>query len=472
MNARTDSATLASADPLSPEALDMTPAAGAALIVTPALTVDEITGGTYTLTADERATLKIDEILDAVPRDAEGNAITGIAPFVPNMTAEALAMLVERFTGAKFDVKNPEGMKAAKKTIKSLTTLKTAAEGDYKKWNDPIQTMLGRAREQRDHIISTVVSLRDPIAEQVEAEQREIDRKKTEAARIESERITAHEAALAEFRRLPEVFAMADAESIADEIAAISKHDYLTSLRDWQEYMPQAAEAQTAVLASLEQHLVNARAREQLAQLQAEQARKDAEREAAAAAERAERERVDGLKERITNIQTLPTVCIGMGVKEIEGTLARLAKTTADMFAEFAADAQAAIDATRGNLETMLEQAKDAEELKEFRAAKARKQQEEQEAAARAEREAAEAKAAAERAEQERIEAAERAERERIEAAQRAEQERNERTRARAQSLLNLVRRARPYVVNLNATTESQCLLDDIDAALNAIDGE
>jgi hypothetical protein len=475
MNARTDNATLEQADPLSPEALDMTPAAeaaGTALIVTPALTVDEITAGTYTLTADERAELKIDEVLDAAPRDAEGNAITGITPFVPDMTAEALAMLVQRFTGAQFDVKNPEGMKAAKKTVKSLTSLKTAAEADYKKWNDPIQAMLGRAREQRDHIINTVVALRDPIAEQVDAEQKEIDRKKNEAARAESERITAHTAAVAELRRLPEAFALADAQSIADEIAAISKHDYLTGIRDWQEFMPQAADAQTAVLTALEVHLTNARAREQLAQLQAEQAAKDAERERAAAAERAERERVDGLKERITNIQTLPTVCIGMGVKEIESTLARLAKTTADMFAEFAGEAQTAIDNARANLETMLQGAKDAEELAEFRAAKARKAQEEENARLAAERAEQERKDAEARAEQERQEAAARAAREAQQARERAAAEQAERTRAIAQSLLDLVRRARPYVAAAEQTLEGDLLIEEIDAALNAIDGE
>ncbi len=432
--------------------------------------VDAILSGSRELAPSDREKLVITEILDAPAKDAKGSTITGIAPLHYGVTDLMIAQLEAEFTGVQFAVDTPEGKAAAKGFVSKLSKLKTGMDAAYKEWNTPIMALTKHARDTKDKVQDKIAALIEPVQAALDIQKAEDDRIKNEKAVAESRRIDEHVGALTQLEKLHERFVSAPSADIEAQIRDLNSFEYLTR-RDWEEYMPRAQEAVRTNLAALETHRTNALSRERLAKLEAEQAAKDAEREAAAAAERAERARVDGLKERMTNIQTLPSMCIGMGVAEIQGTLNRLNKTTADMFAEFAGEAQTAIDNARANLETMLEQAKELAELAEFRAAKARKAQEDAEAAERAEREAAEAKAAAERAEADRIEAAARAERERIAEEQRAERERAERTRSIAQSLLDIARRAMPFVEAAEQSASRDDLLADINSALISIEG-
>jgi hypothetical protein len=418
-----------------------------------AVDIDAILDGSIVLSSAQRETLKIDEILDATPKGDKGTAITAIAPFAPGLTGEMLALLKATYSGAVFDVKDPAGMKEAKATVSRLTKLKTSMEAAYTEWNAPIQDMLKLARTQRDFAIESVVALRDPIKAQIDVEQAEIDRIKHEKAAAESRRIEAHVGALTQLQKLPEQYVSGKSADIEAQIRDLNSFEYLTR-RDWEEYMPAAQDAVRASLETLRTHLTNAQAREELAILQEKAAAEQFKRDQIAATEKAERERIDRLKERIANIRLAPTTCIGLPAAQIQRTLDRLTSVNVEEFAEFAGEAQEALDGARSNLATMLEAAKDAEELAQFREEKARREQAEREAAQaieRAQKEAAaqaerEAKAEAERKEREAREEAERIQREREEAARAA----RERAEAHAELLLALLVEAKPHVTDMD----------------------
>ncbi|MDF0506583.1 hypothetical protein POK33_38175 [Burkholderia cenocepacia] len=425
MNARTDSAVLAQAADVTD--VDFTPNA--------------LTVPTQTATGK----LEITEVLDALPRDDQGNAITSITPIKFDLTDAALTALRERLSGATFDVATPEGMKAAKATVGDLTKLKKGMEDAYTQWNKPILAMTKQAREQRDYATSEIEALREPIKKQIDDRQAEIDRQKNEAAVAESRRIDGHTAALSALQTLPDQFVTASSADIESAIADLSSFEYLTR-RDWEEFTNAAQDAQRASIEALKLHLTNAKAREELAVVRAQQEAEEAARRAQAEAEEAERNRVAGLKERIHTIQLSPTTCVGLPAAQIQRTLDRLEKTDAAEFAELREEAQQAIDGARSNLQTMLQAAKDADELAEFRAMKEQNE--------RAEREKAEA---AERAARE---AAAQAERERQEAARQA----RERAEAVAETMRDLLIEARAHV-------PAGDLADRIDLAIATAQG-
>jgi hypothetical protein len=415
------------------------------------------------------AALEITEVLDALPKDEKGKTITSIAPIKFEVTDTLLATLKHDLTGATFDVKSTDGMKAAKATVSKLTALKTGIEKAFTEWNKPVRALQKKAGEQRDYAIEQIVALREPIAAQVDAEQAIIDAKKAEAAVAESRRIEAHVGALTLLQNLPGEYVAASVADIEAVIRDLSSFDYLTR-RDWEEYMPAAQDAQRAGIDALGVHLTNAKAREELAAIRAQQQKEADARAAAEAAAEAERQRVANLRERIQNIQLSPTTAIGTNAAQIQKTLDRLNKVDANDFAELTDEATAAITSARTNLLTMLEAAKDAEELAEFRAAKARKTAEEAAQAedlARREREAAEEAA---RLEREAKELAARQAADEAAAREAAREAAAALMREKASTMRDLLVRACDFIVP--TTVGGAELLADIEALLNETAGE
>ncbi|WP_186083691.1 hypothetical protein [Burkholderia gladioli] len=451
-----------------------------ASVTGPIVDVAAIVAGNIKLPRAQLDTLEITDILDAeacldqtvtnadATVDAAVAAGRAVVPMTYDLTRERLATL-QHFVGqAQLDFTTTEGLKAAKGLHASLTTLKTAAEDDYKRWNEPILAMGRKAREQRDAIVSAIDAMRAPIKNQIDAAVEARKAKERETQEAEARRIDGHTAAITKLERLHEGFVSASSSSIAEKISELTSFEYLAS-RDWEEYGDRARDAVRTNIEALKLHLVNAEAREKLAELQARQEAAEAERLRNEEAAAAERNRVAALRERIQNIQNSPTVCIGMKADQIQRTLDRVNKVDVTEFAELQAEAEQAVAGARNNLETMLQGAKDAEELAELRHAKKEREEAEakrvedeareaREAAERAAREAAEAAAASERAAREAREASERAEREAAEAARK-------RTEALAETLLNLLSEAREHV-------PAGDLADRIDAALVAVKGE
>jgi hypothetical protein len=407
------------------------------------------------------------EVLDP----AQAEPVTALALYDP-ITA-GLAELREASSEA-FDVKTPAGNKAAREFVQRCVSTRTAAEEAYTNWNRPILATQKQVREKRDEILAEVKAIETPVKEQVDAEQKRKDEERIAKARAESARIGAHQACLNAIACLPKDYLSASAADVAAAIRDLESPEYLGQ-RNWEEYADQAKESVDTALTTLRAHLENAKAREELATMKAQQEAEAAARRAEEAKAEAERKRVARIKERIHAIETAPSTCIGLGVKQIQQRIESLAAEAADDFAEFQADAGAAIEAALGNLNTMLDAARDAEELAQLRADKARREREEAEAIARKAREEQEAKEAAERAEREMEErrqaearaAEEMRQREEAEARRRereAAKAAAERVRAQAETLLALLTEARAHV-------PAGDLADRIDTAINAATG-
>jgi len=374
-----------------------------------------------------------------------------------------------------FDVTTKEGNKAAREFVQRCVSTRTAAQEAYTNWNRPVMAIQKQAREKRDYIIGEVEKVETPVYDQIKADERRKEEERIAKAKAEAARVSAHQACLNAIAMLPRDYLSAPSADVAAAIHDLASPEYL-GVRDWEEYADQAQEAVDTALTTLRAHLENAKAREELAAMKAQQEAEAAARRAEEEAAAAERRRVDAIKDRIRAIEMAPNTCIGLGVKQIQQRIDALAREAADDFAEFQADAGAAIEAALGNLNTMLDAARDAEDLVQLRADKARREQEAAAEAARKEREEREAKEAAERAEreaEERRQAEARAaeeKRQRDEAeARRREQAAAEaaaaRVRAQAGTLLALLTEARAHV-------PAGDLADRIDAAIATARGE
>lgn len=373
-----------------------------------------------------------------------------------------------------FDVTTKEGNKAAREFVQRCVSTRTAAQEAYTSWNRPVMDIQKKAREKRDYIIGEVEKVETPVYDQIKADERRKEEERIAKAKAEAERIEAHQSGLKAINELPRHGLNATSAEINEAIARLESPAFLTQ-RDWEEYADQAKEAVAAAIETLRAHLANATAREELAAMKAQQEAEAAARRAEEEKAEAERKRVANIKDRIHAIEMAASTCIGLGVKQIQQRMDALARQAADDFAEFQAEAGTAIEAALGNLNTMLEAARDAEELAQFRADKTRREQEEAAAAARKVREEQEAKEAAERAEREAEErrqaearaAEEKRQREEAEARRReqaAAEAAAARIRAQAGTLLALLTEARAHV-------PAGDLADRIDAAINAATG-
>ncbi|WP_109479190.1 hypothetical protein [Paraburkholderia sp. C35] len=405
----------------------------------------------------EPAELKITQHLDVPATAAGGEIIEAIKPLQFPVRDVHIAALHSFLDGIQFAVATPDGMKEAKGAYSNLTKLKKLVEETYTTWNTPIRDLQEDARNKRDYVIAEVDAMRAPIKEQIDAQTAIETAERNKKAKEESQRIEAHVAAVKVLTDMPTQYLSASSETIEQVIAEISSIDSL-SRRDWQEYLPAATDAIRTNIATLNQHLENAKAREEVARMRAAQDEADRENERKAA-----------LRERIHNIELAPTTVADATSEAIQKKLNRLEQTDPSTFEEMAAEATAAIENTRNVLQTMLDAAlknesaarQAAEDAAELAALRAEKAQREQAAATAAENAAREQREATERKEREDREEAERIEREKQEAARVA----RERAEAVAETLLALLIEARAHV-------PAGDLADRIDTAVASAQGE
>jgi hypothetical protein len=414
--------------------------------------------------------LTITEVLDALPKDAEGKAITGIVPLKYDLTDTLLAQFKAQYVGVAYAVDTPEGKAAAKEAVSKLSKLKTGMDTAYKSWNAPIMAMTKNAREQKDYAQTELAAIIDPIQAQLDEQKAKEDRIKNEAAVAESRRIDGHTAALTALQKLPEQYVQASVADIEAALADLTSFEYLTR-RDWQEYAITAQDAQRQSIETLRMHLTNATAREKLAAMEAEQAEQNAARQAEEQQREAERVRVEALRERITNIQMAPMTAIGSSSAGIQKILDRMDRVDATEFGDMQQQAQDAINISRTALNTLLAGAKATEaataqaeaqsaemqRLKDAEAAREREEQATRDAAAAAEREAEAQRERDAQAERERVAAAE------AEAKARAE--------AVAETLRDLLIEALPHV-SVSPDPVRPGLIAEIETAIAAAQGE
>lgn len=419
------------------------------------------------------------EILDPV----QAEPATALALYDP--IEAGLAELREAGAEA-FDVKTTAGNKAAREFVQRCVGTRTATEEAYTNWNRPILATQKRVRERRDEILAEVKAIESPVKEQIDAEQKRKDEERIEKARVESARIGTHQACLNAIAMLPRDYLSASVADVAAAISDLESPEYLGQ-REWGEYADQAKEAAATALATLRVHLDNAKAREELAAMRAQQeAEATARRQQEAAAE-AERKRVAGIKDRIHAIELAASTCIGLGARQIQQRIDSLAREAADDFGEFQADAGAAIQSALGNLNTMLDAAREKEEQERQRAADQAELQALRDAEANRKREAAEAEQRRiddERAAEEKRQADERAAEAKRQADARAAEEQREREAAAArrrerEAAEAAAQRVREQAGTLLAlliearTRLPECdLTDRIDAAIAATTGD
>ncbi|MGO4151381.1 hypothetical protein [Cupriavidus sp. YAF13] len=419
------------------------------------------------------------EVLDPV----QAEPATALALYDP--IEAGLAELREAGAEA-FDVKTTAGNKAAREFVQRCVGTRTATEEAYTNWNRPLLAWQKRNRDKRDEIVAAVKAIEQPVKELVDAEQKRKDEERIEKARVESARISAHQACLNAIAMLPRDYLSASVADVTAAISDLESPEYLGQ-REWEEYADQAKEAVATALATLRVHLENAKAREELAAMKAQQEAEAAARRAEEAKAEAERKRVARIKDRVHAIEMAASTCIGLGVKQIQQRIDGLAAEAADDFAEFQAEAGAAIQSALGNLNTMLDAAREKEEQVRQRAADQAELQALRDAEAKRKREAAEAEQRRiddERAAEEKRQADERAAEAKRQAVARAAEEQREREAAAARQREQQAAEAAAQRVREQAGTLLALLIEArqhvgdtdlaarIDAAIAATTGE
>lgn len=214
-----------------------------------------------------------------------------------NATEAALAELKNRLSDAKYDVTTTAGMDTAKKDRRELVTLRTSLEAKRKEIKAPALERCRLIDEEAKRITLELLSLEEPIDEQIKAEE---DRKaaiKAEKERIERERISSIQQRIERIRSLPLGIAGMDSEDLK---LYISKVEAAQIGGEFMELAEEAATVKAEVVASLKDAL------SKLLEQEAEAERLRLEREAEERRIAEEREKLEAEKaeqERLRKIE-------------------------------------------------------------------------------------------------------------------------------------------------------------------------
>jgi hypothetical protein len=408
----------------------------------------------------------------------------------------ALSWLRTQVTQAPIDTTTKDGLARAKQLRTMCVKARGAADEAYDAWNRPYLAQRTENIATRDTFKDNVALIEKPIKAALDA-QHEIDTAaKREKDRLEAERQAAHQNALYLLQSLPDGYVQSPSADIFAKLEELLAPDYIKQ-RNWEEFEPAAIDALVRSIEKLNAHMDNARQREQLAELQAQQRAQEEARRAEEEARAREDQRLADLRAGIDAIKGVTTMCVGMDSAFIQGQIDMLNADVQQGFAELQAEAdqaRATVLVALGELlnaavqkeandkemaelraQVNAQKAKDAEaqRLKDEEAARVEAEHVEAERQAEARRQAEEdARVAAERAAEEarqaeaRAQEAARQEAERIRAA--AEEARIARLQADAQRLLDMLREIVAYARQTGADWSS---LGEADALIARIEG-
>lgn len=293
-----------------------------------------------------------------------------------SQTEAALAMLRERYAGAQFPVETPEGMKEAKAARSELRKYRTDLERVRKEIKGPALERCRLIDAEAKRITEELRALEDPIAEQIEAEERRQEEERQERIRQEQERVEAIQRRIDDIRHAVEPIAWdTPSTEIATTIALVEE---IAIDDSFAEFIEQARDAKDATLARLRELESQAKAREE------DEARRKAE-QAELERRRADEERKRAIRERIDRLRVDPESIEwhGCSSEQIAAHLSAVKHTVIDeSFGEFQQDARDAKELAITRLEKLHAAAVDREQ---------------EEARRRAELEAQEQRLAAER---------------------------------------------------------------------------
>lgn len=232
-----------------------------------------------------------------------------IAEYRP--TEAALADLRQRYATAVFDVRKPSGMVEAKAARAELRKLRVALEAERKTIKAPALERCRQIDDEAKRITAELVSLEDPIDDQIKAEESRKEEERRQREEAERKRIAEIQERIAAFG--------ADAGKVIGQPAVVIKAriDRLVAVEigvaDFDEFVDQALEARTAALAAMEEQLERQQEHEaeqerirqeraELEQLRREQqVRQAAEEVAAAERRRAEDEAAAAERQRLAD---------------------------------------------------------------------------------------------------------------------------------------------------------------------------
>jgi hypothetical protein len=263
---------------------------------------------------------------------------------------EAARMLAETIGHLPtYDITNAEQMAKAKSDLALCRAVGHGTERAYETWNRPYLDARTENIKNRDALVSIASVLGKHINDQIQAEARRKKAEKEAKDKAQQERVDAHHEALAAMISLAKMTTATSAE-ITEQLARVQAPGFLET-RDWEEFTERAKEEHARVIEDLSNHLVNAQARERLA---------DVEKKLKADAD--ERERVAALERRITDLELFPRASNGMGSEFIASQMAILEDTDTAEFAELSERAEQAKAGALRDMRDMLEAAKLAEE--------------------------------------------------------------------------------------------------------------
>lgn len=279
-------------------------------------------------------------------------------------TEAALATLRAKYSGPVPDVTTKPGMELARAGRAAMTAVLNALEERRTELKKPA-LVFGRTLDaEAKRIEAEIETLRQPYAEAIDAEKKKADDAKAAKERAEQQRIREHEVALRGITEMPGRYVSAPSKEIQFAIEQLEDPEFCAG-RVWEEYAEEARDSVRQTLMTLRAHLENAKAREELASIRAQQQVEERNRAA-------EQTRVAKIKDRIRALEMAPQTCIGLASPMIGRRIDALqedADEGFESFAEFSNDARAAMDTAIGQLRRMKTEATESEAAATARAA-------------------------------------------------------------------------------------------------------
>lgn len=206
-----------------------------------------------------------------------------IAEYRP--TEAALAQLRQQLAEASIDCTTTAGDQQARQSRLALVRLRTALEEKRKELKAPHLEAGKRIDDEAKRITGAILEMEKPIDDAIRAEEARRERVRAERERAERERKARNEGLIDALRQLPLEYVAAPSSVIEPALAELIERTVAVD----DDYREQAAAALAAAIAKLREVLSAARENERL---QAELRAQREEQERAAAAERAELERL------------------------------------------------------------------------------------------------------------------------------------------------------------------------------------
>ncbi len=176
-------------------------------------------------------------------------------------TEAALAELRQKYSGVVFDCTTTKGDKEARAARLELTTLRTSLEKKRKEFKAPALEFGKKIDSEAARVTAEILSIENPIDEQIKADEKRRADEKAERERIEAERIKAIKDKIATIRSFAAKCQGISAERIANGIEMVSKIG--TSADEFAEFEGEAKTAQAETLQAMRELHAATKAREE-----------------------------------------------------------------------------------------------------------------------------------------------------------------------------------------------------------------